>query len=117
MKYQNKYLINILSVTLLLFVSCSSTKNIESKNDIFCNENLEFKNGFFKNVRNVETLIDKNQNESFKNSLKFIAKYTELSFDSMLNYAGTYPIGVFESDKKVWLEWYEKNKCQNLQFK
>ena len=117
MKYRNKFLLNILSIVLLLFVSCSSMNNVESKTEKSCNENLEFKKVFFENVQNVETLIDKNQNESFKNSLKFIGKYTDVSFESMTNYAGTYPIGVFESDKKVWLKWYEKNKCEDLKFK
>ena len=63
------------------------------------------------------TLIDKNQNKSFKNSLNFIGKYTYVNFESMTNYAGTYPIGVFDKDKKVWLNWYEKNKCKNIKIK
>ena len=117
MKYQNKYLYQLLSLTLLLFVSCSSIQNSGSRTEKYCNENLEFKKVFFKNVRNVETLIDKNQNKSFKNSLNFIGKYTYVNFESMTNYAGTYPIGVFDKDKKVWLNWYEKNKCKNIKIK
>lgn len=62
-------------------------------------------------------MIDKHQDESFHNSLKFIAKYSVVSFESMTNYAGTYPNGIFEKDEKIWLEWYQNNKCGNLELK
>lgn len=99
----------------MLILSCSSSKQLEPEDS--CNENLRFKRQFFKNIKNVENLIDKNQNQSFRNSLKFINKYTKVSFEAMSNYARTYPFGVFEKDKKVWLEWHEKNKCLNIQLK
>jgi hypothetical protein len=35
----------------------------------------------------------------------------------MLNYAHIYPGSTFESDKIVWMKWYEENKCNNIQFK
>ncbi|PKH50939.1 hypothetical protein CXF68_09695 [Tenacibaculum sp. Bg11-29] len=108
-------LIGILYGITMLTFSCSSSKQSLKKTS--CNENLNFKKAFFENVENVENLIDKNQNESFRNSLNFIGKYTKVSFESMTNYAGTYPIGIFEKDKKEWLEWYEKNKCMNIEFK
>lgn len=110
-------LIKMTSAILLLSISCWSSKQTASKEKIFCNENLSFKKEFFRNVENVENLIYNVQDESLKNSLNFIGKYTHVSFESMSNYAGTYPSGIFESDKKIWLEWYEKNKCQNIQFK
>ena len=44
-------------------------------------------------------------------SLKFISKYAHVSFDSMANYARTYPIGIFEKDKEGWIKWYNENKC------
>ncbi|WP_452231668.1 hypothetical protein [Lacinutrix sp. MEBiC02595] len=102
-------------VTVL--ISCSSSSQIALKSDVNCEENLAFKKEFFKNIKNVENLIFEVQGESLENSLKFIGKYTHVSFESMTNYAGTYPSGIFDSDKKVWLEWYEKNKCQNIKFK
>ena len=111
------FLIKITSVILLLNISCSSSKQSTLKEKYFCNENLVFKKEFFKNIENVENLIYKVQGESLKNSLNFIGKYTHVSFESMSNYAGSYPSGIFERDKKVWLEWYEKNKCQSIQFK
>lgn len=76
-----------------------------------------FKKEFFQNIENIERLITKSQNESFKNSLNFIGKYTHVSFEDMLNYASTYPINSLERDKKVWLNWYNANKCNNIQFK
>jgi hypothetical protein len=117
MNNQRIFLIKITSVILLLTISCSSSKQSNSKVENFCNENFDFKKEFFENINNVENLIEKSQNESFRNSLKFIGKYASVSFESMANYARTYPIGIFEKDKKVWLEWYENNKCKSIKFK
>ena len=75
---------------------------------------MEFKKEFFGNIKNVENLLTKNQNQSFQNSLKFIAKYTHVSYEDMANYARTYPIESFKKDKKVWLKWYDDNKCKNI---
>jgi hypothetical protein len=102
---------------VLLSLSCSSTKKIKSENKTTCNENLVFKKQFIDNIKNVENLILEVQGDSIKNSLKFIGKYTHVSFETMMNYAHTYPYGVFLEDKKVWLKWYEENKCKNIQFK
>jgi hypothetical protein len=102
---------------LWLLVSCSplyKTLAVEGK---LCNENLEFKKAYFENIQNVDNLITKHQNESFKKSLNFISKYSKVSYESMANYAGTYPYGAFEADKKNWLLWYEDNKCTNIQLK
>jgi hypothetical protein len=82
-----------------------------------CVENLEFKKVYFENIQNVENLLMKQQNESFHKSLKFISKYSKVSFEKMLNYAHIYPGSTFESDKIVWMKWYEENKCNNIQFK
>lgn len=102
---------------VLLFLSCSPIKGSLEVQDSPCNENLKFKTEFFKNIENIESHITTVKDESFDNSLKFISKYTDVSFESMMNYARTYPIGAFEKDKEVWLKWYEENKCQNIQFK
>ena len=59
----------------------------------------------------------KSKGNHSETSLKFIGKYTDVSFESMSNYARTYPVGIFFEDKKVWLKWYEDNKCKNIQFK
>ena len=106
-----------MSIIFLLFISCSSSNKTISGNKNTCNENLDFKKVFFENIQNVENLIYKAQGESLLNSLKFIGKYTDVSFESMSNYARTYPSGIFFEDKKVWLKWYEEHKCQNIQFK
>lgn len=107
-----KKIIIIVLISILNF-NCSSVSNI--KND--CIENLAFKKDFFLNIENVENLLTKNQNQSFHNSLRFISKYTKVSWESMLNYSGTYPVGKYRKDKQVWLKWYEDNKCNNIQFK
>ncbi|WP_417602116.1 hypothetical protein [Owenweeksia hongkongensis] len=90
-----------------------------------CLENNEFKAFFFNHIDNVEayTLGRKNsQNEvvswrMFKESIDEIGNYCEVSYDEMSNYSFQYPnLSVFESDKKKWLDWYEKNKCNDLKW-
>lgn len=83
-----------------------------------CKENLEFKAKFFEAIKFIDTLpIYSIQGRKFHENLKFISKYTHVSSESMLNYAIIYPGGVYEKDRKIWVDWYEKNKCTNIQFK
>jgi len=99
----------------LIFLSCKPTNVVSNDNN--CVENAQFKEKFFSNVNYIEKNISVRQDEKFKNSLEFLSKYVHISFERMSNYANTYPIGVFEEDKKGWLEWYKKNKCSNLKLK
>ena len=103
------------SIFLLLCVSCSTLNKQRQIKTEACNENLKFRNVYFDNIQNVENLITKEQNESFHKSLKFISKYTKVSFNEMLNYARIYGYSTFERDKIGWLKWYEENKCSNIQ--
>ncbi|KIC64119.1 hypothetical protein [Chryseobacterium taiwanense] len=82
-----------------------------------CKENLEFKERFLASVKFIDTLIYSIQGRKFHETLKFISKYTHVSFESTLNYARIYPGIAYEKDRKIWLDWYEKNKCTNIQFK
>ena len=109
---------------LLCFIltSCAnSSRTIKKSNNISvngdCIENLDFKETFFSNIRIIDSLIYNNQNNQFQKSLKFIANYSHVSFESTLNYARLYTGGAYEKDRKVWIDWYEKNKCSNIQFK
>lgn len=104
------------SVILALLISCAAINKTE-KTKISCDENLKFKVEFFNQIKNVETQMITEKDESFDRSLEFISKYAHVSFESMANYAHTYPIGIFQQDKKGWLSWYEENKCKNIQFK
>ena len=100
-----------------MLVSCSTMNRPKSVEDKGCIENLGFKKTYFEHIENVENLITKTQNESFHKSLDFISKYSKVSYESMANYARTYSYGAFIVDKKKWLEWYEDNKCKNIQFR
>ncbi|MBD3906352.1 hypothetical protein NAL32_16830 [Chryseobacterium sp. Ch-15] len=82
-----------------------------------CKENLEFKEKFFESIKFIDTLIYSIQGRKFNEALNFISKYSHVSSESMLNYARIYPGGVYEKDRKIWIDWYEKNKCTNIQFK
>ncbi|MFL9835741.1 hypothetical protein [Chryseobacterium terrae] len=106
-------------IILLLLMNCANSvrksNNISINGD--CIENLDFKAKYFSNINIIDSLINKNEGDQFDKSLGFISKYSHVSFESRLNYAGLYPSGVYEKDRKGWIEWYEKNKCSNIQFK
>jgi hypothetical protein len=104
-----------LIISISLFIGCSSKLNGGKVTE--CKENKEFKKTFFYHIENIKKNIFVRQDSAFKNSLIFISNYTHVSLGSMLNYAGLYPAGVFETDKKGWLSWYEKNKCNYIRFK
>lgn len=105
----------LISLILSVIFSCSSTKTFHANGN--CVENEEFKKYFFYNIENIENNITKNQDQSFKKSLNFLSKYVHVSFESTLNYANTYPVDTFKKDKENWLEWYEKNKCNDIKVK
>jgi len=71
----------------------------------------------FKDIDEYERVVTEQKVAEFNSCLIFISKYTYVSFESMANYNGSYPIGIYEKDKEGWLKWYEGNKCNNIQFK
>lgn len=82
-----------------------------------CHENLKFKEIFFCHIKYVENNINLSQDSTFRKSVIFVSNYAPVSLGKIMNYARTYPIGVFEEDLKNWLKWYEENKCKNIQLK
>ena len=120
-------------ILIFLFFSCSTMSKKNEIHNRVCNENLKFKSEFFRNIEIVtyymtestsissfkeyEQLITNEKIKNYQLSLKFISYYTHVSFESMANYARTYPIGVFEMNKKGWLKWYDDNKCNDIQLK
>ena len=121
-----------LTVYSFLIFSCSSVPKgtlVKSK----CNENLVFKKIFFEKIKNVDTYMIgetdiKNLNDVenfftqervdlFDSSLLFISKYSKVSYESMLNYARSYPYDTYKNDRVNWLKWYDENKCNNIQLK
>ena len=96
-----------------LFLNCTSSK-VQN-----CNENFAFKKAFYRNIEQVENYVVGNGNRlEFKKSLEFLSKYVRVSNEKMLNYDNSYTtIADFKQDKKDWLDWYEKNRCNNLQLK
>lgn len=102
---------------ILIFLFLSGLFSCSSTRVGTCVENEAFKKAFFANIENIEKNIAEVQDQSFKKSLNFLSKYVHVSFESTLNYANIYPIDAFEKDKGNWLEWYEKNKCNNIKLK
>ena len=107
---------NIYIIVIIFgFVSCKLNNSHYTRN--ICNENKKFKNKFFKHINYIEENITIKQDEKFKNSLNFISKYVNVSFNETINYANTYPFGVFKKYKTKWLKWYDENKCKNIKLK
>ena len=110
----------IVTYTYILFISLiilSCKPTLTTNNNANCVENTQFKNMFFSKINYIENNISEVQDVKFKNILYDLSRYVDVSLESMMNYSNTYPFGVFESDKKAWLDWYEKNKCSNLKIK
>jgi len=112
----------IYSLTLILvLMNCSASNSAQNNSVIFnnekCNENLDFKKEYFFHMGIIDSLVSKSQNKEFKKSLGFISKYSHVSFEDTANYFNHYPIPTYDKDRKGWLEWYEKNKYNNIQFK
>ena len=82
-----------------------------------CIENDKFKEEFFRRINIVEQNLPLNQDSLFRSSLIFLSNYAPVSFYETINYARIYPLKALERDKKVWIKWYEDNKCKNLQLK
>ncbi|SHF04117.1 hypothetical protein SAMN05444377_10371 [Flavobacterium fontis] len=100
-------------IILFLMISCNSNKEIING----CNENKEFKKVFFSHFDYIKNNIYIRQDIKFRESLIFISNYTHVSLDRIVNYSGTYPYGVFIKDSVIWRNWYEENKCNNIQLK
>lgn len=102
----------ILIFIILTLISCNATKPKS-----YCDENEKFKQMFFFHVENIDKNISVSQDAKFRKSVIFVSNYATVSTYQIMNYARTYPFGVYEMDRKKWIEWYEENKCKNIQFK
>lgn len=103
----------LLLLIMPLIISCTMVRRDKQK----CTENKKFKKEFFKRINLIEDNLSLRQDSSFKNSLIFISNYAPVSFYETMNYARIYPPQALVRDKEIWLKWYEKNKCTNIQLK
>ncbi|WP_152640738.1 hypothetical protein [Flavobacterium sp. 316] len=103
----------ILITTFLILISCK-TSEINKSN---CKENMDFKKAFFYHIKYIENNIGISQDSTFMKSIIFISNHAPVSVNQIMNYARSYPIGVFQQDYIKWIQWYEEDKCTNIQFK
>jgi hypothetical protein len=97
---------------LFIFISCKAVKP-----EKICHENLQFKQVFFSHIEIIDKNITISQDEKFRESVIFISNYAPISVEQIMNYSRSYPLGIYKIDRKKWFEWYEENKCFNIQFK
>jgi hypothetical protein len=102
----------ILILVIPILMSCTAVKL--NKSD--CNENEKFKEMFFYHIGYIKKNISVSQDSTFIKSVIFLSNYAPISIDRIMNYSKAYPTGVFEKDQIKLLEWYEENKCKNIQF-
>jgi len=94
-------------------ISCKSS----NFNSPTCNENEKFKERFFYHVQYFDKNISVAQDAKFIESVIFVSNYAPVSLNQIMNYSRSYPIGVYEQDKIKRIEWYDANKCENIQLK
>lgn len=106
-------------LSILLFLVIANFNSVAYFDNDNCDENSEFKNDFFKNIKSVEDYVKHNGvREQYNIGVSFLSKYVKISTEKMLNYNNSYEsLDAFETDKKEWIEWYELHKCSYLQFK
>jgi hypothetical protein len=122
----------------LVFLNCANNKEFSrAKED--CIENLIFKKEFSKNLLILDSYydkklksiniasdksitfqdkmdrIDKIKSDYYK-ALSFFSKYLKINYQYKGNYTSEIPYNIYIDEKKIWIDWYEKNKCNNLQF-
>jgi len=111
----------IISVLFIIVVSCSANKAPLSR----CKENVRFKESFMKNITIVDGYTKQQETgpqdgklisaKKFMKSLRFIAEHTKIPVRDIFNFDVGYPsYETFNEDKRKWLEWYERHKCENL---
>jgi hypothetical protein len=88
-----------------------------------CFENMKFKEKVFHNISVAECYTEERttnaihtiKSKTFLRSLSFISKYTHVSLNTVANYQiGYVSMDAFRIDKSKWVDWYDKNKCNNL---
>lgn len=109
----NKIKISSVITGISILISCNASNVNKSE----CNENTKFKEIFFHHVENIEKNIGVLQGAKFRESVIFVSNYAPVSVNELMNYSRNYPIGIFEKDRIKWTQWYEENKCRNIQLK
>lgn len=96
-------------------ISCKSINS--TQNEVNCDENRAFKEVFFYHIHYIDKNISVAQDAKFRESVTFISNYAPVSLERIMNYAMTYPLDIYEQDRIKWIEWYQANKCKNIQIK
>ncbi len=106
----------IIAMIFPFIVSCSLSKM--SGLSTRCRENKKFKKTFFDKIDYIgANIYGRSPDSTFISTLIFISNYAPVSFYKMRHYVISYTPDVFQNDKKVWLRWYEENKCKNIKLK
>ncbi len=81
----------ILALLIPLIISCNAIR--VNKDD--CNENIKFKQSFFYHINYIDENISVLQETKFRESVIFVSNYAPVSVNRIMNYARTYPFGIY----------------------
>jgi hypothetical protein len=117
----------------IILISCSNKiTNIDK-----CKENIAFKKEWDENINFLINYYNVRQNESvyeeaignysitefseegdrYLSALEFISKYIPISYEYKTSFSGKLPYSIYLKEKERWNNWYEKNKCSDIQLK
>lgn len=128
--------LNIYVIVFFLSMSCANKKSSQMNKNIICNENDFFKELFFKHLNYLDSYYESSgivvyntddsfeekirkldkENSDYYNALSFFSKFPGIDYKYIGTYTGRIPYKIYLNEKKIWLEWYEKNKCNNIQW-
>jgi hypothetical protein len=127
---KSKFLIIVL---IVISISCSG----KVFNTVSCVENKDFKKEWKKNIefldnyyamrenisvyeeatRNYSITEISEENDRYFSSLEFVSKYVTINYVYKTSFSGSIPYRIYFEEKENWNEWYEKNKCSDIQLK
>ena len=129
--------LRIIYFLAILSIGCAGNKKLDLEREI-CNENLIFKKEFFSNLSILDDYyknkskstniandiqlnfeeklekLDKIKSDYYK-AIRFFSKYSKTNSEYAGNYINQIPYNKYLNYRKVWINWYEKNKCKNLE--
>jgi len=114
------------SLVFLNIIKADTTEVVFCNNGIYsnhtdtCVENLIFKSNYLKSLQNIEEYVEgrKADKKKFGNCIDNMTRNSGIRSSVYYGYIFRYRNKTdFYNDKKKWLSWYGKTKCNNLHWK
>jgi hypothetical protein len=103
---KSKFLIIVL---IVISISCSG----KVFNTVSCVDISVYEEA----TRNYSITEISEENDRYFSSLEFVSKYVTINYVYKTSFSGSIPYRIYFEEKENWNEWYEKNKCSDIQLK